>query len=97
MSNRKMLVAIFFGASTLAACSGPDFAGLQQQHVACGTNPAQFVQPEVGTIGPTPPGDVIGYDADPARQQCLLDWAREHGFTVMSADDVQNMMNQLGQ
>ena len=92
MFNRVIFLAQMLALSACSGLGGPDYAGLQKQHEVCGTNATHFVNPQPDTLGPVPQGDAIGYDADPAKQKCLLDWAAAHGFKVLSTGEVQKLM-----
>ena len=99
MSHRKLSLVSVALLASLSACSalgGPDQAGLNQQIETCGASPAHFMRPSEDVIAPTPPGDAIAGDVDPASQKCVLDWARAHGFTVLTAEEMQQKMQEAG-
>jgi hypothetical protein len=95
----SVLAHVMLTFGTLAACSGlagPDHEGLQKQYVACGANATHFIVPAADTLGPVPQGDPVGYDANPASQNCVLDWAKDNGFKVLSPEDLKKMAQDAG-
>lgn len=94
----KAGLALVAAAMALAGCSigGPDHKGLQAKMQSCGVGNEHFFQPEMGVIGATPPGDAIAGPVDPAAQKCVLDWAEDNGFKVLTPEELQQWLAKAG-
>jgi hypothetical protein len=99
IGSRTAPASIVAGAAALmlTGCSGgADHQGLQAKMQSCGVGNEHFFQPEIGTIAATPPGDAVAGQVDPAAQECVLDWAKDHGFKVLTAEELQAHLKKAG-
>ena len=50
----------------------------------------------MGVIAATPPGDAVAGPVDPAAQKCVLDWAKDNGFKVLTPEELQQRLAKAG-
>lgn len=91
-------VALAIAALALPGCSaaGPDHKGLAAKMQSCGAGNEHFFHPEPNMLAATPPGDAVAGHVDPAAQKCVLDWAKDHGFKVLTAEELQAHLAKAG-